>query len=265
MFKGTSRQVTIVCQILLTLLALVFAAPLLVMIKVSLQGRGLGNYLLVLQQPYLPRFFLNSTFVTVSVIGLVYGITVLAAFAFSKLKFRGNSLFFNATIVGLMIPSIALVVPIFLLFHALNLFNNYLALILPITAGLLPFGVLLMRGGLDGVPNEILDAASIDGCDSFQVLTLIIIPLIKPITVVLVVFSFLASWNDYFTALAYVRNDLMLPLTHLPNYFIQHEMNTIPDYGPIFASLVLISLPIMITYVALQRYFEDGFVSGALK
>ena len=93
-------------------------------------------------------------------------------------------------------------------------------------------------------------------------LNLVVIPLIKPLTIVLVIWSFLTSWNDYFTALVYMRADQMLPLTHLPNYFIRREMTNVPDMGPIFASLVLISLPIMITYVLLQRYFEDGIVSG---
>src|SRR5260221_70399 len=265
MFKGTPRSVTILCQVLLTVFGIIFAAPLLVMIAVSVQGRGLGNYLMVIQQPYLPRFALNSIFVAVSVIALVYGVTVIAAYAFSKLRFRGRSLFFNAVIIGLMIPGIALVVPIFLLFRALNLFDNYLALILPITAGGLPFCGLFMRSGLDGLPNEILDAATIDVCNSFQALLMVVIPLIKPTTIVLIVWSFLSSWNDYFTALVYMRNDQMLPLTHLPNYFIRHEMTNAPDFGPIFASLVLISLPVMITYMGLQRYFEDGFVSGALK
>ncbi len=265
MFKGTSPRVTVICQALLTLLALVFAAPMVVMFAVSFQGRGFNNYLLVIQQPYVPRFFMNSTFVTLSVIALVYVVTVLAAYAFSKLKFRGKPLLFNGVLVGLMIPGGAIVVPIFLLFRALNLFDNYLAMILPLTAGLLPFGILLMRNGLDGLPNEILDAARIDGCNSLQVLNLVVIPLIKPLTIVLVIWSFLTSWNDYFTALVYMRADQMLPLTHLPNYFIRREMTNVPDMGPIFASLVLISLPIMITYVLLQRYFEDGIVSGALK
>src|SRR5260221_13928461 len=154
MFQGTHRSVTILCQLLLTVFRIIFAAPLLVMIAVSVQGRGLGNYLMVIQQPYLPRFALNSIFVAVSVIALVYGVTVIAAYAFSKLRFRGRSLFFNAVIIGLMIPGIALVVPIFLLFRALNLFDNYLALILPITAGCFPLCVPFLCCGPDGLATE---------------------------------------------------------------------------------------------------------------
>jgi raffinose/stachyose/melibiose transport system permease protein len=265
MFNSTPRSVTVICQILLTVLAIIFAAPLVVMFRVSLQGRGLVNYQMVLELPYVPRFFLNSIFVTICSIVLVYTVTVLAAYAFSKLKFRGKSLLFNGVIIGLMLPGGAIVVPIFLLFRALNLFDNYLALILPLTAGMLPFAVLLMRNAMDGLPNEILDAAQIDGCNSFSALLLVVLPLSKAISIVVVIWTFLSTWNDYFTALVYMRDDAMLPLTHLPNFFIRREMTNVPDLGPIFASLVLISLPIMITYMFLQRYFEDGIVSGALK
>jgi raffinose/stachyose/melibiose transport system permease protein len=265
MFNSTPKSTTVICQILLTLFGIIFAAPLLVMFGVSLQGRGLGNYRMVLEQPYVPRFFLNSTFITVCTIVLVYFMTLLAAYAFAKLKFRGRSLLFSGVIVGLMIPGGALVVPIFLLFRALNLFDNYLAMILPITAGMIPFGVLTMRNWLEGLPDEILDAARIDGCTTFTTLRLIVMPLSKAISIVVIIWTFLSTWNDYFTALVYIRADEMLPLTHLPNFFIRREMTNVPDMGPIFASLVLISIPVMITYVLLQRYFEDGIVSGALK
>jgi raffinose/stachyose/melibiose transport system permease protein len=265
MYKSMPQSATVIAQILLTILGIVFAAPLLVMFTVSLQGRGLGNYELVLQQPYVPRFFLNSSLITVCCIAIVYVITFLAAYAFSKLKFRGRPLLFNGVIIGLMIPGGALAVPIFMLFRSLSLFDNYLAMILPITAGMMPFGVLLIRNSLDALPDELLDAARIDGCTSFTALLHIVIPLSKPISIVVILWTFLASWNDYFTALVYIRADDMLPLTHLPSFFIRREMTNVPDMGPIFASLVLISIPVMVTYVLLQRYFEDGIVSGALK
>ena len=265
MFQSTSRLTTIICQILLTVFGVIFALPLVVMFAVSLQGRGLGNYQLVLGTSYVPRFFLNSAFVTFCTIFIVYVITLLAAYAFSKLRLRGKGLLFNGVLIGLMIPGGAVVLPLFLLFRQLGLFDNYLALILPLTAGVLPFGTLLMRNFLDGLPDELLDAAKIDGCNSFTALVWVIMPLSKPISIVVIIWSFLGAWNDYFTALVYIRDDNMLPLTHLPNFFIRREMTNVPDMGPIFASLVLISLPILITYIFLQRYFEDGLVSGALK
>lgn len=265
MFNTTSRLTTVICQILLTLLGIVFAVPLVVMVAISLQGRGLENYQMVFNIPNVARFFLNSIFVSACTIALVYSISILAAYAFAKLKFVGREIFFNLLIVGLMIPAVAVTIPLFLMFKNLALFDNYLALILPLTAFSLPFIVLLMRNYFEGVPTELLDAAMIDGCNSFTALFWILLPLSKAISIVVVIQVFLGTWNDYFTALVFIRSDEMLPVTHLPNFFIRMQTVTNPDLGPQFATLVLISLPIVVTYVLLQRYFEDGIVSGALK
>ncbi len=265
MFKTTSRLMTVICQIILTALGILFALPLIIMFTVSLQGRGLGNYQLALAVPNVVRFFLNSIFVTICTIALVYVIASLAAYAFSKLRLPGKEFFFNVILVGLMIPGIAVTVPIFILFRNTHILDTYAALILPFTAFSLPFTVLMMRNYFDGIPTELLDASMIDGCNSLNAMWWIILPISKAISIVVVILTFLGSWNDYFTALVYVRSDSMLPITHLPNFLVRLQGVAAPDIGPVFATLVLISLPIIITYMLLQRYFEDGIVSGSLK
>ena len=105
-----------------------------------------------------------------------------------------------------MVPNVALVVPIFLLFLKLGLFKSYLAMILPITAGVIPFAVLIFKNFLDNVPNELLEAAKIDGAGSFVILRKIIMPISMSISVVVIIWTFLMTWNDYFTALAFVKN-----------------------------------------------------------
>src|SRR5258708_11093087 len=159
MFKTTSKTLTVICQILLTLLGIVFALPLVVMFVVSFQGRGLGNYELALAVPNIIRFFLNSIFVTVCTIVSVYTIASVAAYAFSKLRIPGKEFFFNTILVGLMIPGISVTVPLFILFRNTHVLNTYAAMILPFTAFSLPFTVLLMRNYFDGIPTELLDAA----------------------------------------------------------------------------------------------------------
>jgi raffinose/stachyose/melibiose transport system permease protein len=265
MFKTTSKMLTVFCQVLLTLLGIVFALPLVVMFVVSLQGRGLGNYQLALAVPNIIRFFLNSIFVTACTIVLVYATASIAAYAFSKLKIPGKEFFFNTILVGLMIPGISVTVPLFILFRNTHVLNTYAAMILPFTAFSLPFTVLMMRNYFDGIPTELLDAAMIDGCNSLNALWWIILPMSKAISIVVVIWTFLGSWNDYFTALVYIRSDEMLPVTHLPNFLVRLQGVAAPDIGPVFATLVLISLPVIVTYILLQRYFEDGIVSGALK
>jgi len=258
----SSRWANVTAQLVLTVLALIFAAPLVVMLGVSLQGDGLGNYLAVLQHPLIPRFFLNSVVVTALTIVLTYLITVMAAYALAKLKLRGKALMFNILLVGLMVPAISVVVPLFVLFRNLGLFNSYWALVLPYTAFGLPFTLLLMRNFFDGLPDELLDAARIDGCNSFTALLWIVVPLSKSISLVVVIWTFLTAWNEYFLALVFMRKETMQVVTQAPQFFTDFYD---ADVGKIFAALVLISLPVMITYLSLQKYFEDGIVSGSLK
>lgn len=262
MFSMSTRRFALVPQLILTLLALLFALPLLVMLGVSLQGQGLGNYLAVLSLPQLPRFFLNSAIVTASTICIVYVVTLLAGYAFSKLELRVKPLLFNAILVGLMLPTTAVIVPLFLTIKTFHLFDNYLALILPYSAFSLPFTLMLMRNFLDSLPNEFIEAARIDGCNSFTTLLWIILPLSKAISVVVVVWTFLSAWNEYFLALVFMRDESMQMITQTPQFFVGVYSQ---DTGKIFAALVIISLPVMIAYFSLQKYFENGMISGSIK
>jgi len=262
MARLLSRPWHIFAQVILTLLAIVYAAPLVVMFSISLQGEGFGNYVAVLSHPMIPRFFLNSSIVTLCTIILVYIVTLLAGYAFSKLKLYGKNVLFNIVLIGLMVPSISLIVPLFIVFRELDLFNNYLALILPYTAFSVPFTLLLMRNFLDSVPDELIDAARLDGCNSFTAMIWIVMPLSRSISIVVVIWTFLSAWNEYFLALVFMRNQQMQTITQAPQFFNGfYEIDT----GKIFAALVIISIPVMLVYLTLQRYVEEGMVSGALK
>src|SRR5215204_4585785 len=113
MFSGVTRHYTLAFQLILTLMAAVFVFPLAVMALVSLRGEGLGNYAAVLRHPMIPRFFLNSAIVTLCTIVVVYVITMLSAYAFSKLPLRGKNVLFSALLVGLLLPGVAILVPLF--------------------------------------------------------------------------------------------------------------------------------------------------------
>ena len=267
MLIGKDRKTTFISQFILTVLAIIFSLPLIVMIKVSLQGRGFENYIKVIKLEYVWQFFFNSIIVSFFTVLIVYVLSILTAYSLSKLNPIAKNSLFNLILIGLMVPNVALVVPIFLLFLDLNLFKSYLAMILPITAGVIPFAVLIFKNYLDNIPNELFDAAKIDGASSFLILRKIVLPLSVSISVVVIIWTFLMTWNDYFTALAFVRDKELLPVTHLPNYFIRSTMGAgnIPDYGPFFACLVLISLPVIILYLLLQKYIEDGITSGSIK
>ncbi len=256
------RRTLFVFQVVLTLLAFLFMAPLAITLVVSLQGEGLGNYLAVIRHPMIPRFFFNSVLVTSVTILLVYFVTLLAAYAFSKLALRGKTLLFNAILIALLLPGVAILVPLFFTIRSLGLVNNYFALILPYTAFSAPFTLLLMRNFFDGLPNELVYASRIDGCNTFTTLWYILMPLSKPISVVVVLWTFLSVWNEFFLVLLFMQDETKRTLTHAPQFFIGVYAQ---DTGKIFATLVLISLPIVITYLRLQNYFERGMTSGAIK
>ena len=259
---GHSKQTTFWSQVILTILAIIFISPLIIAIKISLQGEGIGNYLAVLKNPMLPHLFTNSVIVSFFTIILVYLVTILSAYAFSKLPIKHKEWYFNAILIGLMIPAISLVVPLFSIIKSLGWFNNYLALIGPYAAFGIPFTLLLMRNFLDEVPDTLIEAAKIDGGNSFQVLMHIIMPLAKPISIVVVIWTFLSSWNEYFMALVFMRNEAMYMITQAPQFYMGTYTS---DTGKIFASLVLISLPVVIAYLFLQKYFENGMTSGSIK
>lgn len=262
MFSQPSRRFPFVSQLVLTVLAFLFALPLILLFKISFEGQGFGNYLAVLSLPQLPQFFLNSVIVSGCTIGIVYVVSMLAGYAFSKLEMRGKTVLMNAVLVGLMLPATAVIVPLFLTIKTLHLFDNYLALILPYSAFALPFTLLLVRNFLDSIPNECIEASRIDGCNSFTTLLWIVLPLSRAISVVVIVWTFLGAWNEYFLALVFMRDPSMQMITQAPQFFVGVYSQ---DTGKIFAALVLISLPVMVLYLLLQKYFENGIISGSVK
>ncbi|XID91993.1 carbohydrate ABC transporter permease [Paenibacillaceae bacterium WGS1546] len=262
MFAHTSKWVTVGIQGALTLLAVLFAVPLVLMIGISLQGRGFDNYVAILTHPLIPRFFLNSAIVSFCTISIVYVATSLAAYAFSKLELKGKTVLFNLILLGMMIPAVSLIVPLFITVKKLHMIDSYLSLIGPYTALTLPFTLLLMRNFLDELPNQLLDAAKIDGCGTFQTYVHIIVPLTKPIAVVVVIWTFLSSWNEYFMPLVFMQSESMRVITQAPQFFTgQYSQDT----GKVFASLVLISLPVTVAYLSMQKFFEDGMTAGSIK
>ena len=263
MFARPTKRVRIVAQLMATLLAIPFLLPLIAIVAESLQGEGLfKNYQAVLTQTPILQSALNSAIISAGVIVLVYACTMLAGYALGKMHFAGKKLIFNAILVGLVLPTIALVVPLFLIVQRLGLFNNFLAVIIPLAATVIPFTLLLTRNYLAAIPDEVLEASRIDGCSSFGTLVRIVLPLAKPISAVLIVWAFLQAWNEFFLPLLFLQDQAMQTVTTIPLYFTSTYGS---DQPKIFAALVLLSLPIVIAYLCLQKYFEKGLSAGAIK
>lgn len=263
MFERPTRATRWIAQIVATLLVIPFLFPLVAMVSKSFEGAGfLANYGAVITQTPLLRSTINSAIISAGVIALVYVCTMLAGYAFGKLRFRGKRLVFTAILVGLVLPTIALIVPLFIMVDRFGLFNNYLAVILPLATTIVPFTLLLARNYMSSIPDEVLEAAQIDGCTSFGTLLRVVIPLAKPITAVIIVWSFLQAWNEFFLPLLFLQDESMQTVTTIPLYFTSTYGS---DQPKIFAALVLICLPVVVTYLLLQRFFEKGVSAGAIK
>jgi raffinose/stachyose/melibiose transport system permease protein len=253
----------IVCQVVVTVIALPFALVLLVILATSFGGAGFAaNYGAVLTKTPFVQSTLNSAIISLGVIALVYVCTMLAAYAFAKMRFSGKKLVFNAILVGLVLPSIALIVPLFIMVQRLNLFNNYLSVIVPLGTTIIPFTLLLTRNYLASIPDEVLEAARLDGCTSFGALTRVVLPLSRPITAVIIVWAFLQGWNEFFLPLLFFQDPSLQTVTTIPLYFTSTYGS---DQPKIFAALVLICLPVVIAYLCLQKFFEKGLSAGAIK
>ncbi len=263
MFGRTTVKSRLVHQTLATILILPFLLPLIAIVVTSFGGQGaVANYSAVITQTPFLRFLVNSLVISAGTIAIVFSTTMLAGYALSKMKFAGRSLLFNAILVGLVLPGLALVVPMFIFVQRLGLFNNFLAVILPLCAVIIPFTLLLTRSYLNGIPDELIEAAKIDGATSFTTLIRVVMPLSRPIIAVLIVWSFLNSWNEFFLPLLFLQDPNLQAVTQVPTYFSSTYGS---DQTKIFASLVLMSLPIVIAYLSLQKFFERGLTAGAVK
>ncbi|SDS87785.1 carbohydrate ABC transporter membrane protein 2, CUT1 family [Paraoerskovia marina] len=253
----------LIAQIVATLIAIPFLFPLVAIVSKSFEGAGFyENYSTVLTTTPILRSAMNSAIIAIGVISIVYVITMLAGYAFAKMGFKGKKLVFNAILVGLILPNIALIVPLFIGVQALGMFNNYLAVIIPLAATTTPFTLLLTRNYMQSIPTEVLEAATIDGCSSFSTLIRIVLPLAKPISAVVVVWTFLGAWNEFFLPLIFLQDPNMQTVTTIPMYFTSTYGS---DQPKIFAALVLISLPVVILYLVFQKFFEKGMTAGAIK
>jgi raffinose/stachyose/melibiose transport system permease protein len=262
MLQVQNRAIKLVVEVVLWLITAFWFLPILLMLVNSFKGDGLDNYKATIQLPLFSNFIVNSAIIAVCMVALSLVIVAFAGFAFSKLEFAGRNLMFYLMVAGLMLPVSSMVVPLFQTVKALHLLNTYVALIGPETAFFLPFGLMLVKNFFDTIPNELMEAATIDGANTFQIFGKIITPLARPALVTAGVFAFLATWNEYFMPLIFISDNAMGTVTLAPAYFQQAHGT---DTSKLFASLVLISLPTMIFYIFTQKYLQAGMGEGAIK
>lgn len=220
------------------------------------------NYVNAVQISGLPRLFMNSVLVSAISTGICMVVTSMAAFVFSREKFRGQQTMLNLIIAGVLVPIIGLMAPYFRLTNSLGLYDSLWALILTYTAINIPISTFLMHGFMKTIPKELEEAAVIDGATFYQRFWRVVFPLSKIGLVTAGTFVFLFSWNEFIYALL-LTSSMASRTLQLGIRFFTSQFFT--DYTSMFAAIVLTIIPSVAVYVFLHEKIIKGLTSGAVK
>lgn len=257
------------------LIAVIVLFPLYWMLVVALSTRSdllggslrlvpatwtLANFERVLTDFPVATWFSNSVSIAVTVAALTVAVNLLAGYAFACLTFRGSSVLFLVALGTLTLPVQVIMVALFQLVTGLGLYDSYWAVILPTAAS--AFGLFLARQFLLGIPRDLIEAARIDGASHFRVFRSVVLPLSRPLIAVLFFMSLLASWNDFAWPLIALKQNALFTLP-IGLLYLQSENG--PDYGSTMAFALINVVPMVVLFLAFQRYFVQGFARSGIR
>lgn len=257
------------------LFALVTLAPLIWMVAVSFMAPGeaasfpppivpreptLANYRKLFESYGVGRYLFNSALLASVATLLALLFTVPAGYAFAKLRFRGRDRVFQALVGALVIPGQIGMLPLFLELKAMGMVNSYAGALVPWLAGI--FGIFLVRQYCLSVPDEMLEAARVDGASERQIFTHVVLPTLQPILVTLALFVFLGSWNDFMWPLIILSDQ---NLYTLPVALAALSREHVQDNELMMAGSVVTTLPVLLIFLGLQRYYVRGLLVGSVK
>jgi|UniRef100_UPI003FEEB14B multiple sugar transport system permease protein len=272
--SGTSTAYKVFAVVILTMLAIFFLFPLYWIVTGSFKSAidinakvpvwfpmnpTMGNYDKLFAKPAFLWLF-NIVFISAMAMILTCITAALAGYALGKKRFYGRTILFTIIICAMALPKQVIVIPLAQEMKLLHMSDTLWAVILP-TVGW-PFGVFLMKQFSETIPNEILEAARVDGAGELKTFFSVVFPMIKPGIGALAIFTFVNTWNDYFLQLVMLTSEekWTLPLA-IAN--MQGEMSS--DFGLIMAGAALASIPIIVVFIAFQKYFTQGIAMGAVK
>ena len=255
----------------LLVMALLAISPFLLMFVTSLSNNRyltlnfnlssltFRNYPLIFKNINIGRAMLNSFIVSIAACILDCLICSMAAYGFAKKRFRFRETLFMLYLATLMIPGHVTLIPVFTLIRAVGLMNTYPALFLGAVGA---FGVFLIRQFMFGIPDELLEAANIDGCGECRKFFIIIIPLIKAVLISLAIFTFMGMWNDFLWPLVIIQEPKMQTLT-LAISILRGNYQT--NYGWVMTGTTIAFLPSFVLYLLLQKQFVEGITLSGIK
>ncbi len=222
---------------------------------------GVENYTAAFTKAPLGRFLLNGAIVTVSIFVIQVLVALPASYALAKLRFLGRDALFAAVLLCLLIPPHAVAVPVFLMLHSVGLLNSYAALVVPWTISV--FGIFLMRQFFMTVPDDLVDAARMDGISEFGIVWRVMLPTAVPALTAFGIFSVVAHWNDYFWPLIVINDQALFTPPLGVAHFRNEDAGT--DFGPLMAAATLIIAPLIAGFVLAQRRFIEGISLTGMK
>jgi multiple sugar transport system permease protein len=271
----TPRLAVWVVNGLLAGLAAASVFPLLWMLSVSLMPAGasttlptpllppavtLDNYRTLFGSVGMGRYAFNSFAIAVLATLISVSFNVMAGYAFAKLRFRGRDAIFKALLAALVIPGQVAMLPLFLMLKPLGLINSYGGAIVPAMASV--FGIFVVRQFARGIPDDLLEAARIDGASELRIFGSVMVPVLRPIIVTLAIFTLLGSWNDFMWPLIVLTDK---DLYTLPVALAALSREHVSDNELMMAGSVLTILPVLAVFLALQRYYMEGLLVGSVK
>ncbi|WP_326075003.1 carbohydrate ABC transporter permease [Paenibacillus alba] len=221
----------------------------------------LSNWLELFKNP-IWRWTLNSFIISVVEMAAVCLVSSTAGYVLAKKLFPGRKIIFTMFIAAMALPKQVILVPLFTMLANFGWVNTYHGLILPAIGW--PFGVFLMKQFAQTIPGELIEAAKMDGCSEIRLFSTIVLPLLKPALGALAIFTFIASWNDYFSQLIMVRSTSMMTLP-LGVSMMTTQSEFLTNYGVLMAGAALASVPMIAIFLIFQKAFTQGITMGAVK
>ncbi|MFB7588180.1 carbohydrate ABC transporter permease [Streptomyces sp. NPDC056169] len=273
-----SRLKKSLVYLLLSLGLLVFSAPFLWMALSAFKTSSeltasppvwiptewtLDNFSRLLDKLDLPLYFMNSLIVAVlvTVANLVF--CSMLGYALAKLRFAGRNKLFGLVLGALMVPGNLMLLPLFVLMSKLQLIDTYAGLVLPFAAG--AFGVFLMRQFMQSIPDELIEAARMDGAREWYIFWRIVMPLVKPALATLSIFTFLGSWNNFVWPLIATNDPDKYTLPVALATFATDPNKSAGSNGMLMAGSLLVVLPVLLLFLVMQRHFTQGIATAGMK
>jgi multiple sugar transport system permease protein len=271
----TRRHTSVLLHTALVVGALAALFPLLWMVAASLMATGEANsspprlwpqhvtfehYTALFTRLSVGRYFLNSAVIALAATAVSLFVNSMAGYALAKLPFRGRDRLFRVLLAGLVIPAQVTMLPLFLLLRSMGLVNTYLGAIVPAMATI--FGIFLIRQYALSIPDDLLDAARLDGAGELRIYWSVVLPVLRPILATLAIFTFLATWNDFLWPLVVLSDDAKYTLpVALAGLVGEH----VQDTELMMAGSVVTVLPVLVLFVVLQRHYVEGILAGSSK